>query len=74
MKAEWMNVTLEDRPATWDEIRRAEYSSPDHALELRAGEEGYFEMDSDLGGVIRYSTQEFEFFYNLSEMDEAKPN
>lgn len=74
MKAEWMTVTLQDRPATWDEIRRAESSSPDRALEFRVGDEGYFEMDSDLGGVIRYSAQEFEFFSNLSEMDEAEPN
>ena len=74
MKTEWMSATLQDRPATWDEIRRAESSSPDRALELRAGQEGYFEMDSDCGGVIRYSAQEFEFFSNLSEMDEAKPN
>ena len=74
MKAEWMSVTLEDRQATWDEIRCAESSSPDRALELRTVGEGFFEMDSDLGGVIRYSAQEFEFFYNLSEMDETKPN
>ncbi len=74
MKADWMTATLQDRPATGDEIRRAESSSPDRALEIRVGEEGYFEMDCDLGGVIRYSAREFEFFSNLSEMDEAEPN
>jgi len=31
-------------------------------------------MDSDLGGIIRYPAEEFEFFAYLSEMDESIPN
>jgi hypothetical protein len=31
-------------------------------------------MDSDLGGVIRYPAEEFEFFSHLSEMDESIAN
>ena len=29
------------------------------------------EVDSDLGGVIRYPAEEFEFFAYLSEMDDT---
>jgi hypothetical protein len=31
-------------------------------------------MGSDLGGIIRYPAEEFEFFAYLSEMDESAPN
>ncbi len=34
----------------------------------------YCQMDSDLGGIIRYPAEEFEFFAYLSEMDESIPN
>jgi hypothetical protein len=31
-------------------------------------------MDSDTGGIIRYPSDEFEFFAYLSEMDGGVPN
>jgi hypothetical protein len=31
-------------------------------------------VDSDLGGIIRYPSEEFEFFAYLSEMDEMTAN
>jgi hypothetical protein len=74
MKPEPMIATTQDRPATWEEVRRATSCTPDRALELCHPQGSYCEVDSDLGGVIRYPAEEFEFFAYLSEMDEATAN
>ena len=74
MKTEPMIATHQDRPATWEEIRRATSSTPDRVLELCYTQGNYCEVDSDLGGVIRYPAQEFEFFAYLSEMDDTTSN
>jgi hypothetical protein len=74
MKPEPILATLQDRPATWEEIRRATSSTPDRVLELCYTQGNYCDVDSDLGGVIRYPAQEFEFFACLSEMDDTKSN
>ena len=74
MKTETLIATLPDRPATWEEIRRATSSTPDRVVEHCCTQGNYCEVDSDLGGVIRYSAQEFEFFTYLSEMDDTRAN
>jgi hypothetical protein len=74
MKTEPMIQSLQDRPATWEEIRRATSSTPDHVVELCYTQGDYCDVDSDLGGVIRYPAEEFEFFAYLSEMDDATSN
>ena len=74
MKSEMMKTTNQDRLATFDEVRRATSSTEDRVLELCHARGSYCEMDSDLGGVIRYPAEEFEFFAYLSEMDESIAN
>jgi hypothetical protein len=74
MKPETMKTTTQDRLATWEEVRRATSTTPDRLLELCHTEGNYCEMDSDLGGIIRYPAEEFEFFAYLSEMDESIAN
>jgi len=74
MKAEPMIATKQDRPATWEEIRRATSLTPDRVLELCYTQGNFCEVDSDLGGVIRYPSEEFEFFAYLSEMDDTATN
>jgi hypothetical protein len=74
MKPETMNATTQDRLATYEEIRRATSSTQDRMLELCHTQGNYCEMDSDLGGIIRYPAEEFEFFAYLSEMDESIAN
>lgn len=74
MKTEMVDVTTQDRPATLEEVRRAISSSQGNLLELCHTRGNYCEMDSDLGGVIRYPQEEFEFFAYLSEMDESVAN
>ncbi len=74
MKTETIIRSLQDRPATWEEIRRATSSTPDRVVELCYTQGSYCEVDSDLGGVIRYPAEEFEFFAYLSEMDDATSN
>ena len=75
MKPETMNATTQDRLATCDEIRRATTSTARTAyLELCHAQGNYCQMDSDLGGIIRYPAEEFEFFAYLSEMDESLAN
>jgi hypothetical protein len=74
MKTEPTIRSLQDRPATWEEIRRATSSSPDRLMELCYKQGNYCEVDSDLGGVIRYPSEEFEFFAYLSEMDDTTSN
>ena len=73
MKPETM-IATQDRLATYEEIRRATSSTPDRVLELLHTQDNYCEMDSDLGGIIRYPAEEFEFFAYLSEMDESGTN
>ena len=46
----------------------------DRVLELCHIQGNYCQMDSDLGGIIRYPAEEFEFFAYLSEMDESVAN
>jgi hypothetical protein len=74
MKPETMNTTTQDRLATFEEVRRATSSTQDRMLELCHAQGNYCEMDSDLGGIIRYPAEEFEFFAYLSEMDESIAN
>jgi hypothetical protein len=74
MKPEPMIATAQDRPATWEEIRRATSSAPDRVLEFFHANGNFCEVDSDLGGVIRYPAEEFEFFAYLSELDDSAAN
>ena len=74
MKPETMKATTQDRLATYEEVRSATSSTEDRVLELCHTQGNYCEMDSDLGGIIRYPAEEFEFFAYLSEMDESIAN
>jgi hypothetical protein len=74
MKPETMITTTQDRLATCEEVRRATSRTPDRVLELCHTHGKYCQMDSDLGGIIRYPAEEFEFFAYLSDMDESVPN
>lgn len=74
MKTETMESTTHDRLATFEEVRRATSSTEDRMLEFCRMQGDYCEMDSDLGGVIRYPAEEFEFFAYLSDMDESIAN
>jgi hypothetical protein len=74
MKPETMKTTTHDRLATCEEVRRATSSTQDRVLEFCHTQGNYCEMDSDLGGIIRYPAEEFEFFAYLSEMDESVAN
>lgn len=74
MKTETMKRTAQDRLATYEEIRRATSSTEERVLELCQGGGSYCETNSDLGGIIRYPAEEFEFFACLSEMDESIAN
>ena len=74
MKPEMMEITTEDRLATCEEVRRAISSPHERMLKLCRTQGNYCEMDSDIGGIIRYPAEEFEFFAYLSEMDESAPN
>jgi hypothetical protein len=67
MKPEQPIAPTQDRPATWEEIRCATSSTPDRVLELCYTEGTHCEIDSELGGIIRYPAEEFEFFAYLSE-------
>lgn len=74
MKTDPIQATTQDRVATWEEVRRATSSTPDRVLELCYTKGNYCEVDSDLGGVIRYPSEEFEFFAVLSDLDEPSVN
>jgi hypothetical protein len=74
MKPETMKSTTQDRLATYEEVRRATSSTQDRVLELCHVHGDYCQMDSDLGGIIRYPAEEFEFFAYLTEMDEGVAN
>jgi len=74
MKPETMDTTIHDRLATCEEVRRATSSTEDRVLQFCQIQGNYCQMDSDLGGIIRYPAEEFEFFAYLSEMDESAAN
>jgi len=74
MKPVTINPSTQDRMATCEEIRRASTSQHERMLDLCQTQGNYCQMDSDLGGIVRYPTEEFEFFAYLSEMDESIPN
>jgi hypothetical protein len=74
MKPETMKITTHDRLATGEEVRHATSSTHDRVLEHCNIQGNYCQMDSDLGGIIRYPAEEFEFFAYLSEMDESATN
>ncbi len=74
MKPETMKITTYDRLATGEEIRSATSSTRDRVLEFCQAQGNYCEMDSDLGGIIRYPVEEFEFFAYLSDIDESLAN
>ncbi len=74
MKTNTFNTTTQDRLATYEEVQLATSSSNERMMELCHNQGNYCQMDSDLGGIIRYPAEEFEFFAYLSEMDEGVPN
>jgi hypothetical protein len=74
MKHETMKFNTQDRLATHEEICRATASTQDRVVDLFNVQGNYCEMSSDLGGIIRYPAEEFEFFACLSEMDESMAN
>ena len=74
MKPELVNLIAQDRPATWEEIRRATSFTPDRVLEQCYTGGTHCEIDSELGGIIRYRAEEFEFFAYLSEREDMAPN
>jgi hypothetical protein len=74
MKHESLHSTTEDRLATFEEVRCATTSSRNNLLDLCQVQGNYCQMDSDTGGIIRYPSEEFEFFAYLSEMDGGVPN
>jgi hypothetical protein len=78
MKPETMNANVnmaaQDRLATFEEVRRAGSSTEARVLELCRIQGSHCETDSDVGGIIRYPAEEFEFFAYLSDMDESLVN
>lgn len=74
MKPDTIMITTQDRLATGEEVRRASSSSRDRVLDFCQAQGNYCQMDSDLGGIIRYPAEEFEFFALLSDMDESIAN
>ncbi len=55
MKPELAILTAHDRLATWEEIRRATSYTPDRVLELCYTQGTHCEIDSDSGGIIRFT-------------------
>ncbi len=74
MKPELIVQSSEDRLATVEEVRHAASTTADGLLDLCRFHGNYCEVNSDLGGIIRYSTEEFEFFASLSETDDGVAN
>lgn len=74
MKPETLNNTNQDRLATGEEIRRATSMNEESVIEVCHMQGNYCQMDSDLGGIIRYPAEEFEFFAYLSDLDETVVN
>jgi hypothetical protein len=74
MKTEPFNLLAQDRPATWEEIRRATSLTPDSVVENCYTHGTHCEIDSESGGTIRFRADEFEFFAFLCEKEETAPN
>jgi hypothetical protein len=74
MIPEPINRIAQDRPATWEEVRRATSLTPDSIVEHCYTNGTHCEIDSESGGTIRFRADEFEFFAFLSEMEETAPN
>lgn len=74
MKPELMEMTMHDRLATGEEVRRAATSSGERLLEVCQMQGNYCQMDSDFAGIIRYPAEELEFFSCLSDTDDTSVN
>jgi hypothetical protein len=74
MKPDPALLTAQDRLATWDEVRRVTSTSLDRILEHCYTEGAFCEIESELGGRIRYPANEIEFFVYLSDMKDANAN
>jgi hypothetical protein len=74
MKPAAMNLNTQDRIATWDEVRQATMATPDRVMEFMYTGGTHCEVDSEMGGRVRYRAEEFEFFAYLSEMSEFDVN
>jgi len=74
MNANNMKLMTQDRLSTFEEVRRATSSTEERVLDFCQVQGDYCQMDSDLGGIIRYPTEELEFFASLSELDESAAN
>ena len=74
MKPDPASVTAQDRLATWDEVRRVTSTTLDRILEHCYAEGAFCEIESELGGRIRYPADEIEFFVYLSESKDANAN
>jgi len=74
MKRETAILTTQDRLATWEEVQRATSRTPDRVLELCYTKGTHCEIDSELGGTVRYPAEEFEFFAFLSDMHGSPVN
>jgi len=74
MNPEALVATVQDRPATWEEIRCAVSATPDRSLELFYTSGSHYEIESEMGGRIRYPVEEFVFFAYLSDMKTADTN
>jgi hypothetical protein len=74
MKPDTTILMAQDRLATWDEVQRATSFTPVRILDLCYTKGSHCEIDSELGGTIRYPAEEFEFFAYLSEMHGSAVN
>ncbi len=74
MKPELINEIAEDRPATYEEIRRATSGTPDRLLELCRTAGTHCEIGSESGAIVRYPAEEFELFACLSETEKTLIN
>jgi hypothetical protein len=63
-----------DRPATWEEISRADVTSPEHMIELFLSHGNRCESDSDQGGKIGFPAELFEFCVSVAEMESSDVN
>ena len=63
-----------DRPATWEEVSRADYTSAERVMEMFLSQGSYCESDSDLGGKIRFPAEVFEFCATMGEIANADLN
>jgi hypothetical protein len=74
MKPDPALATVQDRLATWDEVRRVTSTTLDRILEHCYTQGPFCEIESELGGRIRYPAGEIEFFVYLSESRDASAN